>query len=228
MRATPRTSKLRKVLLVDDHAFLRDALAEVMARAYPSASVLQAGDLRNAQALLQLHPDIDLLLLDLQLPDGDGLAALPDLLAASRARLVVMSADASVETITRALDRGACGYLPKTLSSASMMLALGAVMNGRVYIPAAALQAAPPCRMMAAEPDLDAMGLSPRQTDVLSLLIEGVSNKVIARELDISEATVKSHLSIIFTRFGVATRTQVVVEVARQGWRVEHWSRRRD
>jgi DNA-binding NarL/FixJ family response regulator len=213
------------VLLVDDHAFLRDALAEVMARAFPRAQVLQAGTLREAQALLQQHPDIDLLLLDLQLPDGDGLAALPDLRAASSARLVVMSADESVESIGAALENGACGYLPKTLSSGAMLQALDDVMQGRIYIPAVALRAAPPSRM-ATDPALDALGLSPRQTDVLGLLIEGVSNKVIARELDITEATVKSHLSAILTRFGVASRTQVVVEVARQGWRVAHRARR--
>lgn len=172
-----------------------------------------------------MHPDIDLLLLDLQLPDGDGLAALPSLRAARGARLVVMSADDSVKTIEQALEHGACGYLPKTLSADAMWQALSAVMQGRIYIPAAALRAAPPSRIEA-DAAFDALGLSPRQIDVLELLIEGVSNKVIARELDISEATVKSHLTVILTRFGVTSRTQVVVQVARQGWRVEHRSRR--
>jgi len=213
---------LKKVMLVDDHAFLRDALAEVMVRAFPGVQVLQAGNLQGATVLLEVHRDVDLLLLDLQLPDGDGLDALAGLRIASGARLVVMSADDQPDTIRCALEAGASGYLPKTLGSGDMLAAVKEVLQGGIYVPASAL-AAVPCTDGPQE--LEGLGLSPRQTEVLSLLVEGVANKGIARELDISEATVKSHISAILYQFGVATRTQVVVAMARRGWRVAHRSR---
>jgi len=209
-------------MLVDDHAFLRDALAEVMVRAFPGVQVLQAGNLQGATVLLEVHRDVDLLLLDLQLPDGDGLDALAGLRIASGARLVVMSADDQPDTIRCALEAGASGYLPKTLGSGDMLAAVKEVLQGGIYVPASAL-AAVPCTDGPQE--LEGLGLSPRQTEVLSLLVEGVANKGIARELDISEATVKSHISAILYQFGVATRTQVVVAMARRGWRVAHRSR---
>ncbi len=216
---------MKKILLVDDHAFLRDALAEVMARAFPGVQVLQAGDLQGADHMLEAHRDIDLLLLDLDLPDGDGLDALGRLRVRSGARLVVMSATDRPDTIWRALDLGASGYLPKSLTASAMLEALNTVLLGGIHVPASALQIGPGA---VAPRDLQAMGLSPRQTDVLGLLVEGVANKVIARELNIGEATVKTHLTAILTRFGVATRTQVVVEMARRGWRVPHRQRLSD
>ena len=223
-RSANAIAVLKKAMLVDDHAFLRDALAEVMVRAFPGVQVLQAGDLQGASALLALHRDVDLLLLDLQLPDGDGLDALAGLRVASGARLVVMSADNQPDTIRCALEAGASGYLPKTLSSGDMLVAVKEVLQGGIYVPASALPAVP---CAAGPQDLDGLGLSPRQTEVLSLLVEGEANKVIARELAISEATVKSHISAILYQFGVATRTQVVaaMAMARRGWRVAHRSR---
>jgi len=178
--------------------------------------------LQGATVLLEVHRDVDLLLLDLQLPDGDGLDALAGLRIASGARLVVMSADDQPDTIRCALEAGASGYLPKTLGSGDMLAAVKEVLQGGIYVPASAL-AAVPCTDGPQE--LEGLGLSPRQTEVLSLLVEGVANKGIARELDISEATVKSHISAILYQFGVATRTQVVVAMARRGWRVAHRSR---
>jgi len=97
------------------------------------------------------------------------------------------------------------------------------VLQGGIYVPVSVLAARPSVARPAALKD---MNLSPRQTEVLGLLIKGVSNKVIARELEISEATVKSHVSAVMSCFDVTTRTQVVAEVARQGWRMPHHRRR--
>lgn len=203
---------VKKALLVDDHAFLRDALAEVLSRCFPQVQVLQVGNLQDAYSMLGQHADLDLVLLDLNLPDGDGLQALPGLLLATTARIVVMSADGRVETVLAALDCGAAGYLPKTLGGDEMLAAVKRVLEGGVYVPASALAAQAGCVQTAAAPVL-----SPRQSEVLALLVAGAANKVIARELDIAEATVKSHATAIFKGFGVASRTQVVVEVARRG-----------
>ncbi len=198
----------RKVLLVDDHAFLRDALADVLQRIFPLAELLQVGRLDAARVALCRHPDISLVLLDLQLPDGDGLLALPGLLALTQARLVVMSADQRHETIRAALHAGAVGYLPKTLTGDEMVAALQQVVAGGRYEPAIFGNATDSAALT---------GLSPRQTSVLALLLEGASNKLIARELDITESTVKTHLAAIFTCFGVNSRTQVLAAVARRG-----------
>ncbi len=207
---------MKKVLLVDDHAFLRDALAEVMRRQFPQAQVLEAGTLQATRSLLAVHADVELLLLDLSLPDGNGLQALPGLHRATAARIVVMSADERIETVNAALEAGAAGYLPKTLGGDSMLAAVQRVLAGGVYVPALAFGAR--AALPLTEP---APTLSPRQRDVLGWLVAGAANKVIARELDIAEATVKSHVTAIFEAFGVANRTQVVVEVARRGWLVE-------
>jgi DNA-binding NarL/FixJ family response regulator len=197
-----------KVLLVDDHAFLREALADVLRRLFPQAELLQAGSLETARSMLRGHADIELVLLDLKLPDGDGLLALPSLLTQTNARVVVMSADERHETIRAALQAGAAGYLPKTLDGDVMLSGLRKVVAGGHYAPQTEIDGAdsPP-----------RTSLSPRQTAVLALLINGASNKTIARELDITEATVKSHVSAIFNCFGVNSRTQVLAAVARRG-----------
>jgi DNA-binding NarL/FixJ family response regulator len=213
---------MKKVLLVDDHVFLRDALAEVMRRDFPQAKVLQVGTLQAARSLLTQHADLDLILLDLSLPDGDGLLALPALRQSTAARIVVMSADDRIETVNAALDGGAAGYLPKSLGGDEMLAAVRQVLDGGVYIPPLAIRANPLITSERADPKL-----SPRQREVLAMLVAGAANKVIARELDISEATVKSHVAAIFEEFGVSSRTQVVVEFARLGLRVSPHSWRR-
>lgn len=206
---------MKKVLLVDDHLFLRDALAEVMLRSFPEVEVFQVGTLQAAHAFLGEHTDLDLVLLDLSLPDGDGLMALPALRRATPAWIVVMSADDRIESVNAALDGGAAGYLPKTLGVDEMLAALRLVLDGGVYVPARAIGAAPDAAPQGPEPRL-----SPRQREVLALLVAGAANKLIARELDIGEATVKSHVAAIFEEFGVTSRTQVVVEFARRGLRI--------
>ena len=212
---------MKKVLLVDDHAFLRAALAEVMLRRFPQAEVFQVGSLEAAHRQLGEHPDLDLVLLDLGLPDGDGLQALPDLLQATAARIVIMSADGRLETIHAALDSGAAGFLPKTLGGDEMLAAVRQVLEGGVYVPTVAFGA----RRTLASTWAD-LALSPRQREVLAWLVAGAANKVIAKELDIAESTVKTHVAAIFEGFGVASRTQVVVEVARRGLRIDSFPRR--
>ena len=173
---------MKKALLVDDHAFLRDALALLMAQEFPFLTLLQAGDLAQARQLLALHPDVQLVLLDLTLPDGHGLDLLPQLRATTDATLVVMSADDSNETILAAIQAGAAGYIPKTLESARMLAALRVVMAGGVYLPPRLL-APPPAAPVAPSGSRDPadLGFSPRQGEVLRMLIEGKPNKLIAR-----------------------------------------------
>ena len=215
---------MKKALLVDDHAFLRDALALLMAQEFPFMTLLQAGALAPARQLLLAHPDVQLVLLDLSLPDGHGLDLLPQLRAATGATLVVMSADDSSETILAAIQAGAAGYIPKTLESARMLDALRVVMAGGVYLPPKLLAAPrqlPPQGPAAPGARAPAdLGLSPRQGEVLRMLIEGKPNKLISRELEMSESTVKTHLAAIFRKLDANSRTQAVVAAARLGLRL--------
>jgi DNA-binding NarL/FixJ family response regulator len=218
-----------KVLLVDDHALLRDGIALVMASRFAGLELLQAGTLAEARAAVQRHPDVQLVLLDLTLPDGDGMAAFPWLReAAPLARLVALSADESVPTILSAIDAGAAGFVPKSVESGTMLQALRVVLGGGIYLPQAALERrsaprpgapASPLPPRALEPQ--ELGFSPRQADVLRMLVDGKPNKLIARELDMSESTVKTHLAAIFRKLEANSRTQAVVAAARLGLRLE-------
>ena len=214
---------MKKALLVDDHAFLRDALALVMRQEFPFLQLLQAGTLAEARAALKTHPDVGLVLLDLSLPDGHGLDVLPQLRTTTGATLVVMSADDSSATVLAAIQAGAAGYIPKTLESARMLDALRVVMSGGVYLPPKLLEASadrPPGTTPATVRAPSDLGLSPRQGDVLRMLIEGKPNKLISRELEMSESTVKTHLAAIFRKLEATSRTQAAVAAARLGLRL--------
>ena len=164
--------------------------------------------------------DIELVLLDLALPDSSGMSGLKRLREqAPEVTVVVLSADETPETVLAAIEAGAAGFIPKTARLGVMQAALRVVLDGGVYLPEAVLtrSAAP-----VPPPDEagDSLGLSPRQLDVLKLLIEGKPNKLICRELDLSESTVKTHLAAIFRRLNANSRTQAVVAAARLGLRL--------
>ena len=215
-----------KVLLVDDHALLRDGIALLMANEFPDLDLLQAGTLAEARAAIAQHDDIRLVLLDLTLPDGNGLAELPWFAEAARgARLVALSADESKETVLAAISAGAAGYVPKSVQSGAMLEALRTVLDGGVYLPDAVLErrAAPRRGNSSWVPKAlgpQDLGFSPRQADVLRMLIDGKPNKSISRELEMSESTVKTHLSAIFRKLKAKSRTQAVVAAARLGLRL--------
>ena len=232
-----------KTLLVDDHSLFREGLALLITQSFPQLRLLQAGDIGEATRQLDSHADIGLLLLDLALPDATGTSGLTHLRNHSpHVTLVVLSADETPETVLAAIDAGAAGFIPKTSRSGVMRQALQTVLAGGVYLPPAVLLE---CRLPAADynandnavadanadvaaafdpptPDADAItGLTPRQSEVLRLLIEGKPNKLICRELELSESTVKTHLASIFRRLGANSRTQAVVAAARLGLRFE-------
>ena len=203
-----------KTLLVDDHGLFREGLAMLITQGFAQLHLLQAGDIAEALSQLQAHPDTELLLLDLALPDSAGTSGLVRLREhAPQVTVVVLSADDSPDTVLAAIDAGAAGFIPKTARSGVMQQALRTVLAGGVYLPPAMLLAP---RTDTVEADAVA-GLTPRQTEVLRLLIEGKPNKLICRELDLSESTVKTHLASIFRRLGANSRTQAVVAAARLG-----------
>lgn len=213
-----------KTLLVDDHTLFREGLALLITQGFPQLALLQAGAIAEAMAQLDTHPDIELLLLDLALPDSAGTGGLMRLREhAPQVTVVVLSADESPETVLAAIDAGAAGFIPKTARSGVMQQALQTVLAGGVHLPPALLleRAEIDADALAGSPPADAVsGLTPRQCDVLRLLIEGKSNKMICRDLELSESTVKTHLASIFRRLGANSRTQAVVAAARLGLRL--------
>ncbi len=213
-----------KALLVDDHALFRDGFSMLMAQRFPSVELIAAADIGEAGQALDAHPDIELILLDLGLPDSQGLSSLQRLLArGADVPLVVMSADERPETILAAIDRGAAGFVPKSARLAEIEGALRIVLDGGTYLPPGIYRDLAPPPGAGSDPQqlrqarLDALDLSPRQIDVLRLLVLGRSTKLIARELDVAESTIKTHLLALFRKLDVNSRTQAIVAAARMG-----------
>ena len=207
-----------KALLVDDHGLFREGLALLLQHHFHVRALLHAASLQQAVAEVTQHADLDLVLLDLGLPDSRGLDALPALHeAAPGARIVVLSADDAPHTVRSAIEQGAAGFIPKTAHADLLRRALAIVLQGGVYLPASLLGSEPPAAAPADGDARPALDLSPRQHDVLKLLVQGATNKHICRQLDLSESTVKTHLNAIFKRLEVNTRTQAVIAAARLG-----------
>ena len=211
-----------KILLVDDHVLIRDALRGVLKELIGDATVLEASDCRQAMRLIEAHPDLHLILLDLNLPDRDGFAMLSDVRKRyATISLVVLSASRDRETVIRALDLGALGFIPKSAPRDVMVNALRLVFGGGIYIPPEALgrpeskEQQPVTERRVSPADL---GFTGRQMEVLALMMQGKSNKAISRILDVAEPTVKHHVTAILKALKVANRTEAVVAAGSLGW----------
>ena len=213
-----------RILLVDDHALFREGLKFLLRSLDAELELEEAGDC--AQALERAsRRDYDLVLLDLKLPGVNGMDALRALReAVPAAPLVVLSGEEDPHVVREAIERGAMGFIPKSSTPEVLIQALRLVLARGVYLPRAVLdsRAAP---APAASPQADnaaarLLGLTPRQADVLRCVIQGKPNKIIARELDISEGTVKAHLSSVMHALGAHNRTEAVYAAAKLGLRL--------
>lgn len=211
-----------KILLVDDHALIRQALRAVLDELVPGCSIMEAADAQQAEQAIGGHPDLQLALLDVTLPDGDGLSLMGRLRQASPAvAVVILSAHQDRDRVLRALDLGASGFIPKSASRDVMVNALRLILAGGTYIPPEALSRTAsgpekqPDGLRVSPADL---GLTDRQLDVLALVVQGKSNKWICRSLDLAEPTVKHHVTSILKALKVSNRTEAVVAVASLGW----------
>ena len=213
-----------KVLVVDDHPLIRQALLVVLTQLDADLEVLEAGNVQDALALAEANSDLSVVLLDIHLPGVSGLDALQSFRdRAPAVPVVVISASEDPADITRALDSGAMGFIPKSQSSQVMISALRLVLAGGVYLPPEMVRRSPRAGGAAAPPPAAAgtsyrdLGLTERQAQVLALLIQGMPNKLICRELDLAEGTVKIHITAILKALKVSNRTQAVIEVSRLG-----------
>jgi DNA-binding NarL/FixJ family response regulator len=215
-----------KFLVVDDHSLIREAMRGVLRELRADAVVLEAASAGQATEAIGQHPDLALILLDLQLPDRDGVELLRELRERHPAISVVMlSAFSDRDTVIKALDNGALGFIPKTDSREVLLGALRLILAGGTYIPPDVLsrgpaapapvpsRAPPQKRLSPAE-----LGLTERQVEVLALMMQGKSNKHICRDLDLAEPTVKNHVSAILKALEVTNRTEAVLAVAALGW----------
>jgi DNA-binding NarL/FixJ family response regulator len=210
-----------KILIVDDHPLILHALEQVLPQLDRRVEVLCAPDRTQTLRLLARHPDCALVLLDLTLPGARGL----DLLAELRRDrpllpIVVLSATHDSATVSAAIAAGARGFIAKTASPMALLDAIQTILSGGRHI-TTDLGSAP--RTINGVP-VDMLGLTQRQSDVLQLLLQGKPNKLICRDLRLSEGTVKVHVSAILKALNVHSRSQAIVELARRGISVENSS----
>jgi DNA-binding NarL/FixJ family response regulator len=216
-----------KILVVDDHPLILEALRQVLRDLHPEIEVLEARDAVQALEQTRTHPGLALILLDLTLPKTHGLELLGELRDSSpHVPVVVLSATEDRETVLRTIHDGAMGFIPKTAKTEVLIAALRLVFSGGVYLPpsvfAGPAHAVSEPRPASAQPRSPReVGLTERQAQVLALLVQGKSNKLICRALDLAEGTVKIHVTAILRALNVSNRTEAVVAVSRLGLRLD-------
>ncbi|MEZ5659329.1 MAG: response regulator transcription factor [Burkholderiaceae bacterium] len=210
-----------KVLLVDDHPSFRDGLSLLLSELSDEIEFLHAGSVADVTAHSRAQELVDLILVDLGLADSNGLDSLRQIrdLFAESTVVVLSGQDSDPDLVEQCLESGAAGFVPKSSSSPVLIGALQLVLAGGVYLPAQVLRGA--TRRMpgagTAEGANPALELSQRHIDTLMLVIQGKPNKVVARELNISEGTVKQHLSVAYRALGVNNRTEAAFAAADLG-----------
>jgi len=199
------------ILIVDDSDIFREGLADLLQESLQGVTILEADSVLSACNIAkQYHQKIDLLLLDHELPDGMGVNLLAEMrLEYSHLVIAILSAWEDPELMQHALKLGARGYIPKNTHSPVLIGAIQLILAGGIYIPPSLLSFIPTDVSQPIKVRQQKNRLTERQLEVLSLLRAGFSNKVIARKLTISEATVKAHVTIILRSCGVSSRTQL-------------------
>ncbi len=194
-----------KFLLVDDHALFREGMKYMLNEMEKNVLILEAATSKKAIEIAENTPDINLILMDLRMPDMDGVSAMKEILMTSPAALiVVLTASERLSDMRMSLQGGAMGYIAKSVSPDIMASALRLVLSGGIYIPPTLITETG----HACTTENTGIALTPRQTEVIKLIVEGQSNKQIAYLLKLSEATVKAHISAIFKSLNVNNRTQ--------------------
>jgi DNA-binding NarL/FixJ family response regulator len=198
-----------KLLIVDDHAVVREGVAAMLGQAAPGSEILRAESAEAGVVLAGAHADLTAIILDFTMPGLAGAAAIQAFGAARPdVPVIVLSASEDPADVQRAIDAGALGYVPKSATPKTIMLALGLVLQGEMYLPPLLLAPAAglPAGAEARAPGL--ARLTERQLEILAMLARGLPNKVIANRLGVSDKTVKAHVTAIFKALDVVNRTQ--------------------
>lgn len=204
-----------KILVADDHALFRSGLQQLISELDSNIQIIEAENHQQAFEIIQENSDIDIALLDLSMPDSDGLTALAKITQKfPMLPAVVLSASESKQDMIAALKAGAMGFIQKSESGPVILNAIRLVLAGGVYVPPALVD---DNHRVLSHSSLESANLSTRQLDIVKYVVEGKSNKEIARELSLSVATVKSHLREIFKLMNVKSRTQAAMKAEKLG-----------
>jgi two-component system, NarL family, nitrate/nitrite response regulator NarL len=212
-----------QALLVDDHALFREGMKHLLRHLRPDVVVFQAASVREATDILTRERGVDLVLLDLQLPGMKGLQALNAMRDFDdEIPIVVLTGTEDGEMVRAAIERGAMGFIQKSVNPDEMLGAVETVLAGKVYLPESVLDSVRGVAEDVGAPQqsklLGSLGITGRRAEVLVHLAKGKPTKVIARELGISDTTVKTHIQAVYDALNVHSRTQAIYVLARHGW----------
>lgn len=202
------------ILIADDHPLFRDALRRAVLQVLPEAQLLEADQVSTLMDLAAAHPSADLLL-DLTMPGAHGFSALAHVRSVfPTLPVVVVSAREEPALMRRAIGHGAAGFIPKSADLSTIGAALRAVLDGDTWLPPGVSEGG------GLDPEEEALAhrvaeLTPQQYRVLTMVCNGLLNKQIAYELDVSEATIKAHMTAILRKLGAHSRTQAVLLAGR-------------
>jgi DNA-binding NarL/FixJ family response regulator len=198
-----------RIIIADDHPLFRNALCQAVQQVVPDATIMECDSIASLEALLATQSDTDLILLDLRMPGANGFSGLvlirrqhPDI------PVVVISASDDHMIMQRAIEYGASGFIPKASDLSQIAAALQTVMNGSLWLPSPISQSASSDEHEFAR---RLKTLTPQQLRVFMMLTKGLLNKQIAGQVNVSEATVRTHMTAIFRKLGVRNRTQAVL-----------------
>ncbi|PWW40160.1 response regulator [Chromohalobacter israelensis] len=202
----------QKFIVADDHPLFRAALNQALRQVAPQAEIVEADTMEATTDMVLRHPDADLILLDLHMPGAHGFSGLIQLRGQSpEVPVVVISGSEEPPVVRRAIDYGASGFIPKSSSLDIIAEAIRQVLEGEVWLPEEMVDILGESNEEEARFAEAIASLTPQQFRVLNMLNEGLLNKQIAYELNVSEATIKAHVTAILRKLGVHSRTQAVI-----------------
>lgn len=217
-----------RILLADDHTLVRQGIVPFIKGLQSDVQVIEASDLEEALMHARSGLTLDIILLDLKMPGMRGTHGIRAMLEAiPGVPVVILSGSVDPQDVVDCANCGASGYLPKTLNAATMLMALRLVLSGEPYFPSFAINggspAGTPFERHAGSPGLPKMfaGLDDRERSILGMVVDGRTNKEIARALDLQEVTIKVQTRNIYRKLGAANRSQAVRIAMENGWHVD-------
>ncbi|WP_339799934.1 response regulator transcription factor [uncultured Marinobacter sp.] len=202
------------IIIADDHPLFRAALRQAVSQAVPDASVNEVDSIKSLQAAVEANPNADLVLLDLNMPGAHGFSGLVFLRGQYPGLpVVVVSGSEELQVMRRSIDYGASGFIPKSAPLPEITEAIQAVLEGDVWLPVGVADKLERMQVETTDFSERLASLTPQQFRVLGMLAEGLLNKQIAYDLDVSEATIKAHITAVFRKLGVRNRTQAVIAI---------------
>ncbi|KEQ18041.1 response regulator transcription factor [Endozoicomonas numazuensis] len=199
-----------KIIIADDHPLFRAAIQAALRQGLENPEVYEAGSIGALQNILEQIPSPDLILLDLHMPGAHGLSGLIFLRGQyPKVPVVIVSASEDSQVIHRSMQHGANGFIPKSSPLDVLKIAVTQVLEGDTWLPESLPEL--PEQWETSELEQKLATLTPQQFRVLGMISEGLLNKQIAYELEVSEATIKAHVTAIFKKLGVRSRTQAVI-----------------